>query len=206
MSYIQRDLEKQVLTYLKPNKAVVILGARRTGKTKLIHKIIEKLKEPFLHLNGDDIETHELLARRSHSNYSKMLGDIRLLIIDESQEIPEIGIKVKLMLDTIEGLRILLTGSSALEINNQLGEPLVGRKMSFNMYAFAQTELDHIENTLQTNAELENRLIFGSYPDVVLALTPHEKSMYLKEQINAYLLKDILAHEGIKKEKKLFNS
>jgi len=203
MNYIQRDLEKQVLTYLKPNKAVVILGARRTGKTKLIHKIIEKLNEPCLHLNGDDIETHELLARRSHSNYNKMLGNIKLLIIDESQEIPDIGMKTKLMLDTIEGLKILLTGSSALEINNQIGEPLVGRKMTFNMYAFAQTELDIMENAVKTQAELENRLIYGTYPDVVLAHTPQEKSMYLKEQINAYLLKDILAHEGIQKREKI---
>ena len=134
MKYIQRTVEEKIIQYLKPNKAVVLLGARRVGKTKLIQRIIELMNEPHLFLNGDDQDTHALLAVQSKANYERLLGNVRFLVIDEAQEIPNIGSKLKLMVDTIEGIKIIATGSSALDLNESIGEPLVGRKMTFHLY------------------------------------------------------------------------
>lgn len=203
MSYIHRTIEANILKYLRPNKAVVLLGARRVGKTKLVESIIKQVDEPHLILNGDDQDTLNILAEKSRVNYERLLGKIRFLVIDEAQEIPDIGSKLKLMVDSIEGLKILVTGSSVLDLNNNVGEPLVGRKMTFHLYPFSQTELSTKENYLETVQNLETRLIYGTYPELEFLSTLQEKSVYLNEIINSYLLKDVLAYEGIQRREKI---
>jgi uncharacterized protein len=192
-----------VLQKIQPNKVIVLLGARRVGKTKLIKKLIEKVTEKVLFLNGDDIESHNLLEVQSTANFKRLLGDIKLLIIDEAQEIPAIGKKLKLMVDTIADLKVLVTGSSAFEINNQLGEPLVGRMKTINLFPIAQLEFSKTENFLETRSNLEDRLIFGSYPELSHITNREDKISYLKELVNTQLLRDIFAFEGIKKRDKI---
>jgi predicted AAA+ superfamily ATPase len=162
MKYISRALEPLVNQYLKPNRAVILVGARRVGKTEFINKFKSACNEPYLFLNGDDLQTHDLLESRSVTNYKRLLGESKLLIIDEVQSIPDIGMKLKLMLDTIDGLKILATGSSVLDLNAGLGEPLVGRKMTFQIFPLAQLELSKYENYIDTFQKLDERLIFGS--------------------------------------------
>jgi len=191
-----------ILQKLQPNKVIVLLGARRVGKTELIKKLVEQLNEKVLFLNGDDIESHSLLEIQSTANFKRLLGDTKFLIIDEAQEIPAIGKKLKLMVDTIQDLKILVTGSSAFEINNQLGEPLVGRMKTINLYPIAQMEYAKNENLLQTRSNLEDRLILGSYPELSHITNREEKISYLKELVNTQLLRDIFAFEGIKKRDK----
>lgn len=200
---VTRIYEKLVLEKLKLNKVVVLLGARRVGKTQLIIRLLEKTKEKYLFLNGDDIETHQLLEIQSTSNFKRILGDIKFLIIDEAQEIVNIGKKLKLMVDTIPGLKVLVSGSSAFEINNQIGEPLVGRMTTLNMYPIAQLEFSKHENFVETKNNLENRLVFGSYPEVINFTDRNDKIAYLKDIVNTHLLRDILAFEGIKKRDKI---
>lgn len=199
MKYIRRAIEPLVSQYLKPNRAVILVGARRVGKTEYLNKFIAECDEPYLYLNGDDLQTHDLLEPRSTSHYKRLVGESRLLIIDEVQSIPDIGMKLKLMLDTIDGLKVLATGSSVLDLNAGLGEPLVGRKMTFQIYPLSQLELSKHETYTDTFQKLEERLIFGSYPELEQLTSNTEKIDYLKEQFNSYLLKDILAFEGIKK-------
>jgi hypothetical protein len=188
---------------LQPNKVVVLLGARRVGKTKLIEKIIENLNEKYLFLNGDDVESHNLLESQSTANFNRLLGDTRFLIIDEAQEIPNIGKKLKLMVDTIPNLKVLVTGSSAFEINNQIGEPLVGRLKTINLYPISQIEFSKTENYLDIRNNLEDRLIFGSYPELSKIINREDRISYLKEIVNTQLLRDIFAFEGIKKRDKI---
>lgn len=203
MKSIDRSLKSTVLKKLKPNKVLVLFGARRVGKSALIEEVIKEIKEPVLFLNGDDIDTLNLLENRSVSNYKRILGDINYLIIDEAQEIPEIGKKLKLMVDSIKGLHVLITGSSAFEINNQVGEPLVGRMKELHLYPLAQIEFAKYENSLATSSLLEERLIFGSYPELLHLPAQADKIDYLKEIVNNQLLRDILAFEGIKKRDKI---
>ena len=192
-----------ILKKIQPNKVIILLGARRVGKTKLIEKLIEETNEKHLFLNGDDVETHNLLAVQSTANFKRLLGDTEFLIIDEAQEIPNIGKKLKLMVDTIPDLKVLVTGSSAFEINNQLGEPLVGRMKTINLYPISQIEYSKTENFLQTKNNLEERLIFGGYPELSKIINREDKINYLKEIVNTQLLRDIFAFEGIKKRDKI---
>jgi hypothetical protein len=192
-----------ILKKLQPNKVIVLVGARRVGKTELIKKLIEKVNEKVLFLNGDDIESHNLLEIQSTANFKRLIGDTKFLIIDEAQEIPAIGKKLKLMVDTIEGLKILVTGSSAFEINNQIGEPLVGRMKTIHLFPIAQIEYSKTENFLETRNNLEDRLILGSYPELSQISNREEKINYLKELVNTQLLRDIFAFEGIKKRDKI---
>jgi len=199
---IERVVKSKIINSLKPGKVSILLGARRTGKTHLLNQINSEVKEKTLFLNGDDIQTHDFLSYRSTENYRNLIGDNSLLIIDEAQEIDEIGKKLKLIVDTI-GIKVLITGSSAFELNNQVGEPLVGRMSVFNLFPISQMEFNKHESSFETNAKLENRLVFGGYPELLNMNSNSEKEKYLREITHSYLLKDILAFEGIKKRDKI---
>ena len=203
MLSISRAAEDILYKKLKPNKALVLLGARRVGKSHLIKKIKEKFKGNILYLNGDDLDSHALLEKRNIENYKQVLGGIQLLIIDEAQEIPDIGKKLKLIIDEIIGIKIIITGSSAFDINNRIGEPLVGRLTIINLYPISQFELSKHENILETKSRLEERLIYGSYPELLSLKSHEEKIEYIRNLIHTYLLKDVLAYEGIKKSDKI---
>ena len=203
--YLKRAIFDKFLHKLAPNKVLILLGARRTGKTVFISQIIEKLNDPCLLLNGEDITTIDILRNRSIENYKKLLHNKKVLIIDEAQKVPEIGNILKLIVDEIKGIKIIATGSSTFDLSNKLGEPLTGRKVSFHLYPFAQMEFAHAENLIQTKDRLEDRMIFGNYPELEHYITREEKTEYLKEIVSSYLLKDILVFEGIRNSSKLFD-
>jgi len=186
------------MDHLKPKKAILLIGVRRVGKTELIKYIRNKFRSESVMLHGGDDETLALLNEKCTANYKRILGDRKVLIIDEAQEVPDIGAKIKLMLDTIEGIKVIATGSSAFDLTNKLGDPLVGRKTTFHLYPFAQMEFAAYENYPDTKSKLAERLVMGSYPELEQFKSFSEKIDYLKEIVNAYLLKDILAYEGIK--------
>ncbi len=203
MKTIIRNLQQRIVKNLKPNKVVMIFGARRVGKTVLMRQIAEQFNGKKLIMNGEDYDTLTLLENRSISNYQSLLNGIDLLIIDEAQHVPEIGAKLKLMVDEVKGIQIMVSGSSSFDLFNKSGEPLVGRSMPFHLSPFSQTEILQIENRLQTQQNLEIRLIYGSYPDVVLMDNNEQRKDYLKNLVNSYLLKDILMIDGLKNASKM---
>lgn len=205
MILIDRKIKSAILKKIQPNKVIVILGARRVGKTFLIKEITNELPEPFLLLNGEDINTHTLLLRRSVENYKQLLGTKRILIIDEAQKIPDIGHILKLMVDNIEGIKIIVTGSSAFDIHNLTGEPLTGRKFSFILYPISESELAGTYNPIENPDKLKQRLLFGNYPELLQLNDIDDKKEYLNEIVSSYLLKDILAFENIRNSDKIFN-
>lgn len=200
---IERQIQKDFLQALKPNKAVLITGPRRVGKTFFIEQVKEKLHEPYLLLNGEDFDTQEILEYRSIANYRRLLGDFRVLVIDEAQQVPDIGRKVKLMLDNFNGLKVILTGSSSFELAGQTGEPLTGRQTAFHLFPFAQCELNRVENYPETKGNLPERLIYGAYPEVYNQATYTEKQSHLKELVNSYLFKDLLAFGNLRNAAKI---
>lgn len=202
---LSRSIENSILKSLVPNKVIVLLGPRRIGKTFLLRKLLTKINEPNLFLNGEDITTHELLNRRSVQNYLNMLGGKRLLIIDEAQNIEDIGRILKLMIDGIVGLKIIVTGSSAFDIANVTGEPLTGRKKTFYLFPLSEKEYRTIEDPTQHKDNLNERLIFGNYPELLHLESKEDKVDYLKEILNSYLLKDILTLDKIRNSDKIFN-
>ena len=205
-SYFKRAVFDNFNKKVLPNKVLILLGARRVGKTELIKNYLKTVPvETYLQLNGEDINDANLLQERSVANYKRLLTNIDLLVIDEAQTIPEIGLILKLIVDSIEGIKIIATGSSVFDLNNTLGEPLVGRKNTMYLFPLAQMEFSIQENYKQTTENLEERLLFGGYPELVHYEDWEEKKEYLYEIINSYLLKDILVFEGIKQADKIYN-
>lgn len=205
MDYIGRHIENKILSRLVPGKVVVLLGARRVGKTVLLKKITEQFQSGKLFLNADDYRTEALLTNKSVQEYQGLIGNNDLLLIDEAQKIHDIGRILKIMVDEIPQLRIMVTGSSAFDLTNKVGEPLTGRKSTFYLYPFAQSELTQTENIISTQALLENRLIYGSYPELVAFKDNEEKINYLNDLVSSYLLKDILALDSVKNSSKILN-
>ena len=122
MNYLVRKIEEGFEQYLQPNKVLILLGARRVGKTELLKKRLSSMEEKYLLLNGEDAITASILSNRSIENYKRLLGDTKLLVIDEAQTVPEIGLILKLMVDEIEGIKIIATGSSVFDLENELGK------------------------------------------------------------------------------------
>jgi predicted AAA+ superfamily ATPase len=182
------------------------MGARRVGKTEFLKQIKSTLPgDKVLSLNGEDQKTIDSMAERSVENLRAFVGNYDYLIIDEAQHIPDIGMKLKLMVDEIPKLSIIVTGSSMFELNNKLGEPLVGRSHITYMYPLAQIEFSALENPIERTSKLEQRLIFGSYPELLKFPGNDEKIDYLEGLISSYLLRDILVYEGIKKADKIID-
>lgn len=203
--YVKRVITDKLIASIKPNKALVLLGPRRVGKTSLLKELVTQTKEPNLFLNGEDFESHRLLENRTVKNYKNLLGETRLLIIDEAQKIPDIGIKLKLMIDEISQLKIIVTGSSAFDVHGQTGEPLTGRKLTLNLFPLSEKEFFGYEDELERRDNLLTRLVFGNYPELISIKNSESKIDYLKEIISSYLLKDILAFENIKNSSKILN-
>ena len=205
-NYLKRALFQDFGKKVLPNKVLILLGARRVGKTEILKNYLQTIPDgSYLQLNGEDINDANLLKERSVANYKRLLLNIDLLVIDEAQTIPDIGLILKLIVDSIEGIKIIATGSSIFDLNNTLGEPLVGRKNTLYLFPLAQMEYSQYENYKQTTEKLEERLLFGSYPELLQYSDWEEKKEYLYEIINSYLLKDILVFEGIKHSDKIYD-
>lgn len=187
-----------------PRKVVVIYGPRRVGKTTLLEKYLES-ETDYLFMTGEDLLFQRSFPNQSIDQLKSFIGKKSLLVIDEAQFIPNIGLNLKLIVDHIPHVRIIVTGSSTFELAKQIGEPLTGRKYVIQMFPISQMELNQIENILQTQSHLESRLVCGSYPEVITLESDQERKRYLHELVSSYLLKDILAFEGIQKSKKLID-
>ncbi len=203
MKIIPRIIEQRLTERIRAGKVIALFGARRTGKTFLLKQFQQKNTEPTLFLNGEDFDVQRNLANRSVAHYKSLLGNCRLLIVDEAQKIPEIGAILKLMVDEIEDLKIIATGSSAFDMNRQFGEPLTGRKTTLRLFPIAEMEWAAHENAIEQSANLRERLIFGGYPELANLSGRAEKAEYLSEMVNSYLLKDILELEGIRHSGKI---
>jgi len=204
MVYIPQKHLENIQHYLTPSKVVVIYGARRTGKTTLIQQYLKTTSEKYLLVTGDDLLTRQYLESQSIRTLTDFIGDHSLLVIDEAQNIPQIGKNLKLIIDHIPGIKVIATGSSSFDLTRDIGEPLTGRKYTLRLFPLAQLELKSLENRMQTAANLETRLIYGSYPEVVILDSNQRRKEYLRQLINAYLFKDILEFESIKQSEKLF--
>ncbi|MFN3299473.1 MAG: ATP-binding protein [Sediminibacterium sp.] len=195
---IPRIIQTQIEGKIGQQKVILLYGTRRTGKTTIIEKIVKKYSSDALLLHGEDMQISAILQNRTIANYQQLTKGKKIIIIDEAQAIPEIGKILKLLIDTIKGITVVATGSSSFDLVNRTGEPLVGRNLEFYLYPIAQAELSSIEEFLTTKQNLEERLIYGSYPELWHLNNLQERETYLKQMVNSYLLKDLLSFENIK--------
>lgn len=200
---IRREIIDCIQQELRPQKVMLVYGARRVGKTILIEQIADSYKGKVSILNGEDQVTQALLRERSAANYSNLFAEIDLLVIDEAQHIADIGQILKLIVDTQKNLSVIASGSSSFDLQNTAGEPLVGRSYEFRLYPLSVSEILTQTTRVEMMQQLEWQLLYGSYPELLSIPEPERKQRYLTEIANAYLLKDILSLDGIKNSGKM---
>lgn len=192
---IKRTIENKFSEKFGTGKALILLGPRQVGKTTLIKKLLEN--KEFLFLDGDDPTVRTILTNPNTEQLKSIIGDHKIVFIDEAQRIDNIGITLKLITDQFKKVQLIVSGSSAFEMNNKINEPLTGRKWEYLLYPISWKEFEDNVGFLKAEQQLELRMIYGMYPDVINNIGTETE--ILKQLTDSYLYKDILAFSGIRK-------
>jgi predicted AAA+ superfamily ATPase len=194
---ITRTIEDQIIKDLTDHKGIIIYGPRQAGKSTLLKMLESKLNNPVLWLNGDDADTRNRFMEANSSTMSLIIGNNKTIIIDEAQRIQNIGLCLKIIIDNFPETKIIATGSSSFELSNKINEPLTGRKWEYKLFPFSYQEMKLHHGAFEENRLLNQRLVYGYYPDVVN--NPGREKEILNQLANSYLYKDILTWERILK-------
>ena len=192
---IKRTISVALQNRFKKGKAIVLIGPRQVGKTTLLRHCLDN--KDFLFLDGDDYEIRALLRDAGKSKLQAIIGKYKWVFIDEAQRIPDVGLIAKIITDQFNDVQLLISGSSALEINQSTQEPLTGRKVEYYLFPISWEEFEDHVGYVEASAQLEERLIYGMYPDVINHR--HDAREVLKQLTSSYLYKDVLSLTGIKK-------
>jgi len=195
--YIQRELAEPFKDRLFKGKALILLGPRQAGKTTLVKKVLQQTRKSYLLLNADEPDVRELLNAATSTRLRNIIGQNRICCIDEAQRVPDVGLTLKLFTDEIPEVQVMATGSSSLELNSSISEPLTGRKFEFVLHPLSFRELSGHYGLLQERRCLEHRLVYGAYPEIVT--TPENEEELIKLLADSYLFKDLLGLNGLKK-------
>ncbi len=195
LNMIKRDLEKQINKRFGKGKAILLIGPRQVGKTTLFNKLLEDKEHLFL--NGDDPTVRKLLTNPNIEQLKNIIGNYKVVFIDEAQRIENVGLTLKLITDQLKFVQLLVSGSSAFELNNQTQEPLTGRKWEYQLYPISWTEFENHVGYVKAQQQLELRIVYGMYPDVINNFGDEKE--ILKQLTDSYLYKDILNYGGIRK-------
>lgn len=194
---IARQLQDVIERNMFGGKAIIVIGARQVGKSTLFKMIIEKRHEDVLQLNCDEPEVKEMLSEINTAELRLLIGSHRIVVIDEAQRVPNIGITLKRVTDNFPGIQLLVTGSSSFALQDKLNEPLTGRKYEYHLYPLSTAEILNSGGLLSAKQTLESRLIFGSYPEIV-SHQDNAKEL-LMNLSGSYLYKDLLTIESIRR-------
>ncbi|MGJ8591491.1 MAG: ATP-binding protein [Aquaticitalea sp.] len=192
---IDRLIKSSLLAKFGKGKAIILIGPRQVGKTTLINDILKD--KTYLFLDGDDPTVRSLLQNANTEQLKSIIGNYQLVFIDEAQRIENIGLTLKIITDQFKEVQLLVSGSSAFEIKNLTNEPLTGRKWQYYLFPISWEEFENYTGFVKAHQQLEQRLIFGMYPDVINNLG--EESEILQTLTDSYLYKDILAFHNLKK-------
>lgn len=201
---IKRNIEEKIIKDFKRNKIITLLGPRQVGKTTLLEQIVEQTENrKILRLNCDDEDDRILLQRRSSTELKNLIGNNELILIDEAQRVENIGLTLKMMGDLKTNSNIIVTGSSSLNLGDKINEPATGRLIDHNLFPFSASELAQETSWREEHRMLNQRLIYGMYPEVVMF--PEDAKRTLMTLCNSYLYKDLLSYDGIRKPTLLQN-
>jgi predicted AAA+ superfamily ATPase len=202
---IQRLLLPRLQNALTPGKVLVLYGPRQVGKTTLVKDLLERLTLAHRYVNADELTYREALASQNRHTLGDLLGDSQLLVIDEAQRVPDIGLNLKILIDNYPQAAIIATGSASFELANRISEPLTGRKRTFDLYPVSYGEVLQTWGAFEARRQLERWLIWGGYPAVVTAETVEQREAILGELVGSYLYRDLLELDGIRHADKLVN-
>lgn len=194
---IKRLLFNALIEHSSKGKALIVLGPRQSGKTTLLREVAKASDRPYIFLNCDEPDIRNLLSGATSDKLKSIIGNNKLVIIDEAQRVKDIGITVKLIVDNIKNVQVIASGSSAFELSNAINEPLTGRKYEFNLLPFSVRELVEEYGLIKEKRLLEQRLVFGMYPDIVN--NPGMERDNLKNLSGSYLYKDIFNFQEVRR-------
>lgn len=194
---ISRLLQKTIESRLFAGKAIIVIGARQVGKSTLFKLILEKQDYKALQLNCDEPEVRDMLSNINTAELRLLIADNRIVVIDEAQRVKNIGMTLKLITDNFPEVQLLVTGSSSFELQDKLNEPLTGRKYEYHLYPISTAELMASNGLLGVKQTLEQRLVYGSYPDI-LNHADDAKEL-LMNLAGSYLYKDLLTLESVRR-------
>lgn len=198
---IKRSIENLIKGQLHGGRAIIVMGARQVGKTTLLKQVFSTDSNDVLWMSGDEPDVRGMFENMTSTRLRSIIGNHRVVIIDEAQRIEDIGIKLKLIIDQIPSVQLMATGSSSFELANKINEPLTGRKWEYKLFPLSFTELVNETNLLEEKRMVPHRMVYGSYPDVVTH--PGKEVAILRELTESYLYKDILEFDRIHKPEKL---
>ena len=203
---IERVLAPTIKRYLFCGRVIIIYGARRVGKTTLVKGLLEEYQasKRTRYINCDDLANQRVLAVQEAVALKTFLGDQELVVLDEAQNVPDIGKVLKILVDTYPEMQIIATGSSSFDLANKASEPMTGRVFPFELYPLSLQEVAGGNGYIEIEQRLENLLRFGLYPDI-LDEPAEDARMKLNELVSNYLYKDILAYAGVRKSNVIAN-
>lgn len=191
----QRYIKEKIIAKINSSKAIVIVGTRQVGKTTLIKEVLEN--KNYIFFDGDDPKTRELLNQPNTQEIRQLLGKHEFIFIDEAQRIEGIGLTMKIITDQFKNVQLFVSGSSSFDLSNKINEPLTGRKWEYQLFPISWEEFENYHGYLHGEQQLETRLLYGFYPDVLN--NPGEEISILKNLLNSYLYRDILAQSDLRK-------
>lgn len=194
---IKRKLLSVITSRLFSGKVIIITGPRQSGKTTLARAVAEESKVRYKWFNADEPDVRMWLAAPTSTQLRQLFGDSKLVVIDEAQRIGGIGLTLKLAVDNFPEIQVIATGSSALDLAGGLSEHLTGRKWEYVLYPLSFSELSGNSSVIEETRKLEQRIIYGSYPDIVN--NPGNEPELLSNLINSYLFKDVLSLDQVRK-------
>lgn len=197
MELIKRQLHDIIEQDFFKGKAILLIGARQVGKSTLMNQILESHSEAILRLNCDDPEVRSTLTNINTPELKLLIGNNRIVMIDEAQRVKNIGITLKMITDNFPQVQLLVTGSSSFQLQDAINEPLTGRKWEYHLFPLSTAEILRNGGLLAVKQNLENRLIYGSYPDVFNHVDNARK--VLTNLSGSYLYKDLLSLEYVRK-------
>ena len=199
MSGIQRDLKAVLDSKIGKGKVLLLIGPRQVGKTTLLKNMIESVstEKKVQFWNCDESDVRQFLSEANSAKLKSFVGNSDFIVIDEAQRVKDIGLTIKLLHDSFPNVQLAVTGSSSLDLSNSINEPLTGRKFEYNLFPFSINELVNHTSMLEEMRQLQNRLVYGFYPDVVN--NPGEEKEILTNIVNSYLYKDVFEFQDIRK-------
>lgn len=202
---IDRLALKMLKNKLQANKALLLFGPRRVGKTTLLEQFINSStdKKAIKFVNGETRIVQEALSSQSIESLRGFVGDSKILIIDEAQKVPNIGLNLKLIVDHMPGVIVIASGSASFDLAKQVGEPLTGRKKTINLFPISAGEIVGAKDKMFYLDTLESYLIYGCYPEQLQQNDQKEKQDYLLELADSVLFKDIFEIGDIRSPKKI---
>jgi hypothetical protein len=200
---IQRFLLSQIKNLLLPGKVLVLYGPRQVGKTTLANDLISSVSLRSRLVNADELIYREPLGSQNRQLLSEVLGDAELLVIDEAQRVANIGINLKILIDSHPHAIVIATGSASFDLANKISEPLTGRTLTFNLFPVSYPEIRQTIGTVEARSMLERWLVWGGYPAIVTTENPVLREKLLGELVGSYLYKDILELEGVRRSEKI---